>query len=105
LNSSIAQADGPQPEIPADHDTEAPPIAKVLKHPIETRFASVQLALAAGTYRQRETGIEVIRTELQGRLKFRGSLFRSAQRQIGHCRACYARWDFLWIEGDGFAQG
>ncbi len=79
-------------------------IAEVLKHPIKDSPRISKLALLQIGYRQRETGIEVIRTELQGHFKFRGSLFVFAQGKIGLTQQAVSA-GTLGVDRDRFVQG
>ena len=75
------------------------PVAEVQKHQIKHLPCISKLALLQIRDRQRETGVEVIRTEIQSCLKFRGSLFVFAKREIGlPQQAMHA--GILGIEGD-----
>ena len=79
-------------------------LAEVQKHPIKDSPGICKLALLQVRYRKRETGIEVIRTELQGLFKFRGSLFVFVKGKIGLTQNAM-RAGTLGIEGDGLFQG
>src|SRR6266404_8571131 len=70
-------------KCPADHNMKLRPVAEVLKHPIKDLPCLSKLALLQVRYRQRETGIEVIRAKLERHFKFGGSLFVFAKGKIG----------------------
>ena len=79
-------------------------LAEMQKHPIKDSPCISKLALLQIRYRKRETGIEVIRTELQGVFKFRGSLFIFVKGKIGLTQQA-VRAGAFGIEGDGLVQG
>src|SRR2546425_404266 len=92
------------PKCPTDHNMKLSPITEVLNHPIKDSPCVIELALLQVRYRKRETGIEVIRTELQSRLKFRGCLVVFAKGKIGLTQQA-VRAGTLGIEDYGLVQG
>src|SRR6266705_136158 len=80
------------------------PVAEVLKHRIKDLPCISKLALLQVRDRQRETGVEVIRTEIQRRFKFSSRLFVFAKGEIGFTQHAM-RAGILGVEGDGFTQG